>query len=226
MNPIREFNESIFTKYNLIPNVHELSAPLLISSNPIYIEKVRAAKPRILFIGQETNSWVNYDSDKTLTLEDTEKTYQHFLEIECATGRPFWRFIRECLKIERNELSNYVLWSNVLLAGKKNNIGAPILSDKLKALSLEYLLFLYREFKPDLTLFVAGPNNPYKDIIIKFLNIINAHLNGEFPTSSNSLLTDLAAKIAWTYHPSFLYQSKQAGNIILSLEKDFLNPFK
>ena len=56
MNKLNELNKYIYEEYKQLPNREELSIPLLISSNDDYTNNLER---RVLYIGQETNCWMN-----------------------------------------------------------------------------------------------------------------------------------------------------------------------
>ena len=53
---------------------------------------------KILYIGQETNSWLNYDGEnKSFCVDDVEQAYLNFLSMG-ANNKEFWTFIRNNIK--------------------------------------------------------------------------------------------------------------------------------
>lgn len=207
MNELREFNKELINKYNNLKSRQDLSFPLLVSSNEKYLEELKFHK-KVLYIGQETNCWLNYHSDDIQPqVQEVEDAYYNFLSKKCATNRDFWTFIRNCLDIDRSELSKNVIWSNLFVAGKRTNIGAPNYTDDLAMLSLENLMFLYEYLKPKSIVLVGGPSNPYYKLAINFLKQLKSNLINSYPTLNNPLLIDEDKNIFWTYHPN--YQNKK-----------------
>lgn len=200
MNSLQEFNQSALQKYKNLNETGELACPLLVSSNSEYLNNLNS---KIFYIGQETNCWVNYqDHNMDITTNLLEDTYLNFLK-KGATNRDFWSFIKTCLNIDDSELINSVIWSNTFLCGKRREIGHPNPTKELMELSINYLTFLYNYFKPEYTIIVNGPRNPYYAITIEFLKQIKSTLIDYYPTMSNSLLVDDNKNVIWTYHPNF-----------------------
>ena len=207
MNPLREFNIELVDKYNNISKSEDLALPLIVSSNQTYIDTLKEYK-NILYIGQETNCWVNYhDKDMLANAQLLEDAYLNFLSKRCATNRDFWTFIRSCLDINKEQLSQNIIWSNLFLAGKRTEMGAPNYIDELASISIENLCFLYEYFKPNGIVIVGGPCNPYYKLTIDFLTRLKSNLVNTYPTINNPLLIDDVNNIFWTYHPN--YQNKR-----------------
>lgn len=196
MNELHIFNKKIYEKYKLIRNVDELSCPLLVSSNEIYLNNLNK---KILYIGQETNGWINDYENKEYFIDEIEQVYYDFM-VKSNYNKPFWQFIKSI--INSNKVIDNIIWNNTLIAGKRVGIGCPDNYQELQKLSLEYLLFLYNYFNPEVVILVNGPNNPYYDVTINFLKQINSNIN-KYPTLDNSLIIDETKNIFWTYHPSY-----------------------
>ena len=195
---LRDFNQVLFEQYNLLENVKELSSPLLVSSNNEYLNNMKNSSHRIFYIGQETNGWVNdYNNDSKIDVNLLEDIYLEVLKRK--NNREFFRFLNNFSSMPYDN----VVWTNVLLAGKKYGVGYPKITDKLQELSLENLIFLYKYFKPDITLFVSGPNNPYYEIVKSFLEAINSKIDN-YPTITNPVINNKEKNIFWTYHPNYL----------------------
>lgn len=207
MSNLHDFNIELIKKYNNLYNKKDLSFPLLVSSTEKYYQDIMKNK-KIFYIGQETNCWVNSGDENMLPDVDTlEKIYYDFLDKRCATNRDYWTFIRNCLNIDREELSKNIIWSNLFVSGRRTGIGAPNYNEELTKMSIENLLFLNEYFKPNGIIIVGGPSNPYYKITIEFLKLIKSDLINSYPTLSNPLLVDEDKKIFWTYHPN--YQNKK-----------------
>ena len=101
MNKLNELNKYIYEEYKQLPNREELSIPLLISSNDDYTNNLER---RVLYIGQETNCWMNYDDSAYLPDVDAiEDRYFKFLK-DGARNRDFWVFIRNILELQKEEI--------------------------------------------------------------------------------------------------------------------------
>lgn len=206
---LKEYNKVLIEKYKKLENILELSAPLLVSTDTTYLNNIKNSNNKILYIGQETNGWF----DNNINQELLEKTYLEVLNRK--NNRDFWRFL---YNFSIDNCKN-VIWSNTLIAGKRYGIGYPNITDKLQDLSLKNLLFLYEYFKPDITLFVSGPNNPYYEIVKGFLTEINSKIDN-YPTISNPLIFDKEKDIFWTYHPNYLNRSHLKQKVLDTI-KDY-----
>ena len=117
MNQFHLYNIEILKQYRLILNRYgreDLSYPLLVS--PTLLNK----DGKILYVGQETNTWGKEYEDPEI-VGKLESLYEHFLR-NGATNRPFWKFLKPILT---SELHEQVIWSNLLLCGKKETLGTP-----------------------------------------------------------------------------------------------------
>ncbi len=208
---LKEFNYNLIEKYNTIENVSDLSSPLLVSTDTTYLNNINNSNNRILYIGQETNGWVNDGNYSVITQELIENTYLNV--IKRKNSNEFFKFLNN---FSTDNFQN-VIWSNTLIAGKKYGKGHPFVTDKLQELSLESLLFLYKHFKPHITLFVSGPTNPYYEIVKGFLNTINSKIDN-YPKKSTPVISDKDKNIFWTYHPNYLN--------IVHLKQKVLNDIK
>jgi len=193
---LSDFNCELFEQYNKIENVSELSSPLLVSSDKDYLNNIKNSNYKVLYVGQETNGWVN-DYKCNINVNLLENIYLEVLKRK--NSREFFRFLNNFSSMPYDN----VVWTNVLLAGKKYGVGYPKITDKLQELSLENLIFLYKYFKPDITLFVSGPNNPYYEIVKSFLEAINSKIDN-YPTITNPVINNKEKNIFWTYHPNYL----------------------
>lgn len=217
MNNLQEFNKQTFEKYQKFPNKEELASPLLVSSNEEYLNGL---KKRVLYIGQETNCWVNYKSKEIKpSVQELEDEYLKFLKERCAVDRDFWKFIRECLDISRQDLVKNIIWSNTFICSKRTQIGAPNQTKELVDLSLEYLTYLYNYFEPDYTILVNGPRNPYYKLTIEFLKNIKSDIVNYYPTKETPVIADDSKNILWTYHPNYQNRSGLKKQIITDIQK-------
>jgi len=212
---LKEFNKTLIDKYKSIENVVDLSAPLLVSTDSNYLYNISNSNNKILYIGQETNGWINDINDWNLTQELLESVYLEV--IKRKNSNEFFRFINN---FSTNIYQN-VIWSNTLIAGKKHGKGHPIVTDKLQELSLESLLFLYEYFKPTITLFVSGPSNPYYEIVKEFLNTIKSKIDS-YPKISNPVISDKEKNIFWTYHPNYLNMKHLKKKVLRNIKNSNL----
>ena len=197
MKNLRNINEEIYEESLYLPDKDDLAAPNLVSSNE-FLKHI--SKHPILYIGQETNGWVNYDHDD-MDVNVIEKAYDDFYVDGTTSKTTFWKFLKRCTDLNYNEFHNDVVWCNTILLGKRYDKGAPEMNNRLYKLSLQYLLLLYEYFEPRAIITVCGPNNPYYTITKDFLDNIDSNLKDQYPTSTNKLLFDDSNNIFWTYHP-------------------------
>ena len=208
---LRKENELILESLSSDIKDYNLSGPLLVSSSNEFKKNINNNKS-VMYIGQETNGWLNEG-----TASDFESLYQNFL-YNNNYNREFWKFIR--LVIEKNsdlKIDN-VLWANAIICGKKDELGTPKLTDKLESISKDYLVELYKYFKPQMVVIASGPNNPYYEIIKEFLKSIDSKLSGYYPTIEESIITDEDKNIHYTYHPNYLNRKH-----ILTKNSNYLN---
>jgi len=208
---LREHNIKLLSELKDKIIEHNLSSPLLVSSNKSYLDGLKQNKS-IFYIGQETNGWCH-----SLDVNDLEETYYNFL-MNNNYNKEFWRFLKNIRGNDSNSFSN-VLWSNALICGKKDEIGAPTISDQIMDVSLDNLKYLYNLIKPDMTIIVSGPTNPYYEIITEFLKHINSSLSGLYPKSNEILLTDSENNVHYTYHPNYLNRKGKFLEISKELNK-------
>ena len=91
MDQLHDLNNYILEQYKSLPNREELSIPLLICSNSLYTDNL---KRKILYLGQETNCWMNYyDPVNVPNIEEIENKYYDFLK-DGARNREYWKFIK------------------------------------------------------------------------------------------------------------------------------------
>lgn len=200
MNKLYEFNKYVLNKCNNLEYKETLACPLLVSSNPEFEKNLER---RIFYIGQENNGWVNWDETSfEYSQELIEYRYLEFLK-NGAASTEFWQFISKVLNVPREDLIKKIIWNNTLIAGKRYEAGPPNCDNRLTDLSLENLLFLYEYFKPEYTILVNGPNNPYYDITHQFLKELKSKLQNYYPKIDNPMLVDEDKKIIWTYHPNY-----------------------
>lgn len=214
MNKLYEFNKYALNKYENLDYKDSLACPLLVASNPDFTNNLER---KIFYVGQETNRWVNYnESGSNYDQQSIENRYFEFLK-NGVVSTEFWQFISKVLNVSRKELIKKLIWNNTLIAGKRDEAGAPECDSTLKDLSLENLLFLYEYFEPEYTIFVNGPNNPYYSITYNFLKEIKSKLQDYYPKLDNPMLIDEDKKVIWTYHPNFQKRKNLHKEIISNI---------
>jgi hypothetical protein len=222
MNELRKFNIELLKQFKEIMHLNDFSYPLLVSSRDEYLNNINKCNNRVLYIGQETNCWGDgVYTDDINDCHNIEQIYYHFLTKRNANNKEFWRFIRNILKIEKEDLGNNVIWSNSLIASKRDDKGTPDHVDEIKELSINNLVFLYEYFKPNYVIVPAGPRNPYYEIIMDFSRRINLNLE-TYPTLKQPLIVDSNNKFYWTYHPNYLNQHQLFNNVANKISEKIL----
>lgn len=214
MNKLDKLNEYIYEEYKKLPNRGELSLPLLISSTEDYVDNL---KRKILYIGQETNTWmnshdINYLPDKKIV----ETCYYEFLK-RGACNKNFWMFIKHLLNVNNSELVSNVIWNNVFLVGNRTRIGHPDSNEKIENLSFEYLFEITKIFNPINIVLVCGPTNPYYRVVTKYLKEINSSLAHTRPSTNNLVVND--DRVIWTYHPGYQNRIGESEKILKKVKK-------
>lgn len=217
MNKLRNYNKYILDECNKFIFKEDLATPLLVSSDNKYINGLNK---KILYVGQETNGWLNYNNKFfNPSVEEVENGYIKFLKEKGTNNKDFWDFIRKCLNISREEMSKNIIWSNTIISSKRQGLGHPKITNELEKVSVDYLTYLYNYFKPDYTILVNGPNNPYYKITIEFLKNIKSNLINDWPNKNTPLLIDYSKNIMWTYHPNYLNRSGLKNDVIKKVKK-------
>lgn len=196
---IHEYNQNIFDFYNNLSHKDEMAKPLLVS--PDWIDN-----KKILYIGQETNGWCNQNS-----VNELEKYYYNFMKNNHYYTN-FWSFIKGFTSLDN------VVWNNTLICGKRDSSGLTPYYQDIEKISLEYLLFLYEKVKPEKTIIVAGPNNPYYEIINTFNKKIGSSIVNKYPTSRQPIVADDNNGIYYSYHPRHLCLSKMTDSVRNSIK--------
>ena len=111
---IHALNEKTLDAMNVYREKYNLSGPLLVNSSKEFYDNIKSKKS-IMYIGQETNGWVNGND-----LEEYEKTYKDFL-YNCSYWTPYWLFLKNI--VQKYSDFNNVLWANSLICGKKDQRG-------------------------------------------------------------------------------------------------------
>ena len=121
----------------------------------------------------------------------------------------YWKFIKSMID---KPLYDSVVWSNLLVCGKRDGLGTPEVSDELFQLSTEYLYHLYEISKPSQVIILSSPRLVYAKLIRSFLENIGCVMN-ETISSTQSILVNQEKNIIWTYHPKYLAMSKQTEKV-------------
>ena len=192
------------------------SSPLLMYC---WEDEYNNCNKKLLFVGQETNSW--FECGSSLDKNSLKQVITNYEEFELANGynSPFWRFIKE-LNSRFNDTEYCYLWTNINKFGQHGAEGRP--DPKVLDLESEYFNILKDELtilKPDAVIFLTGPNYD-NDIINKlgateFLECSD-HTSREFAQLKNKYLPKKSFRI---YHPNYLSHSKMFDEYLDILSK-------
>ena len=182
-------------------------------SNPLLIrvreeETYRKADIKLMFIGQETNTWYKGSS---LRMEELLFNYENFYKNPKKKG-PFWRainsFMADLQKKYPQKSIDYT-WNNCIKVGRKHSKGKP--SSDVVDIEQKHFNVLKNEInilKPHVIVFLSGPR--YDKFIRAKLNDAYFKEVDGFKTRQISLLEIPGVKYAFrTYHPNYLQRSKK-----------------
>lgn len=193
MRKLEELNAEVLEKIKFIDKDYELSCPLLLTNE---------AKGKILYIGQETNTW-NGSHKNVATSMELEKKYNEYYLGNKMCNREFWKFIRNACMC--NDIANYgnITWSNLFICSRVNEKGTPRLHNEIEDISVEYILNVIDELKIEKIIAVVGPKNPYYNVLMKLMGELNWQVD-DYPTISNPVVYSDNNKLLYSYHPNFL----------------------
>lgn len=183
---------------------NELGNPLLLNFRDE--EKYEKADIKIMFLGQETNSWEGGLGSKDIN--ELMETYSEFLEIRY--GGQFWNAVRDYVRtikdMNPNKSVEYV-WNNIIKIGKEEGKGVP--EQHLVNRQKEVFPVLREEIEiinPNLIIFFTGPY--YDQYINKEwdelqFNEVNNSDKRQLAIVNHNLLPEITFR---TYHPNYLYR--------------------
>lgn len=196
--------------------------PLLLSIDE---EEYRNADIRIMFYGQETNSW--YDSFNP-NMQFTLKEYENFYLSGTAMkgyGGHFWNGINRFKKLFQKKYPDKKLafvWNNIIKIGNeaRNANRPPAYTYKVER---EYFSVIKEEIeilRPDVLLFLTGPNY---DSILKdnFGNVEKSTVPGFKQRALVQVMKHSNTNAFRTYHPRYLWMNdidKHFNAIINSIQ--------
>lgn len=202
MKNIHEFNEKALNYLRKIECNEDLSNPLLISPK---------CSGKIMYVGQETNCWQGGLRDNEYKVIELEELYYEKFFNSNFKNTLFWKFVREIY--EKYNVSDDIIWTNVLLVGKKDSIGKPLNSDRIRDISIENLISIYENFNIEKIICVAGPNNPYYDVFTSFLDEIGKTISG-YPCKEQTVVYSDDKKAAYLYHPQYLWRNDIYDDVV------------
>lgn len=194
--------------------------------NPLLIhikdeEEYENSDIKIMFFGQETNSWEGELGSKNIN--ELVDTYSEF--IESGYGGHFWNAVRDYVltikELNPNKSVKY-LWNNILKIGKENGKGAPKqnLVDKQK----EVFPVIKEEIeilKPDIIIFFTGPY--YDHYIKKEWNDLSIKKVDDYHERQLAVLNHklLPSNTCRTYHPNYLY--RKGKQFFSNIKEEIIN---
>ncbi len=167
---------------------------------------------KVLFLGQETNSWGNVFNGDIQKIIQKYNNFYHSCKALNSYGGYFWNGINRFISLMNSKFidkSISYLWSNTVRIGaarKAENMPA----DYIYEIELKYFKVLEEELdilNPDVILFVSGPN---------YDKNIKAILDGvEFLNFNSNFKKRQLAKVQYknfkniyrTYHPKYLWRN-------------------
>jgi hypothetical protein len=186
---------------------NNLSNPLLLKINNE--EKYQNASLKVMFFGQETNTWEGGLGTKSI--EELLGTYSRFFgDGKCFRyGGPFWNTVKDYvtgIKDTNPDKSVEFVWNNLIKLGKADSKGAP--KKSLVHAQKEVFPVILKELdilKPDLIVFFTGPR--YDQYLRAEWPDLDFHELTHEPARKLALLTDksLPGKAFRTYHPNYIY---------------------
>lgn len=202
MEKIHSFNEYALEELRKLKNANEISNPLLISPQ---------AKGNIMYIGQETNGWFDALASSSYSAKQLEEFYEQFFLSDKVRNTLFWKFIKEVVK--EDNLSSSVVWTNTLIVGKKSGVGSPSVCDKIRKISVENLVTIYKCFNIERVICAAGPCNPYYDIYMQFLKEIGKNMNG-YPNKEQRIIYSDDETALYINHPQYLWRKNEYDSVL------------
>lgn len=197
-------------------------------TNPLLLyldneEEIKKADIRVMFYGQETNSWYEKFNTDIKPILDCYDSFFNDGECWCYGGQ-FWNGISKfCTMLEAkypNKKIRYV-WNNIVKIGKYDDKGFP--PDYIYEVERNSFSIIKDELqiiKPNVVLFLTGPN--YDSVIEDNFGQLNYRPLAPFTKRWLSKIelkgTDFAFR---TYHPNFLWR-----NDIDSFFKTIINEIK
>lgn len=180
----------------------EPANPLLLSVDE---ENYIAADIKLMFFGQETNSWCEKEED----MNDVISLYDEFFNGEQCWGMssPFWQSVSkfiEALKLKYPEKNVSTLWNNVYKIGihEKKGLPTPQIREA-ERLQFNVIADEIAITKPDIILFLSGPD--YDERIREVFPEVKFSPVQGYSERQIAKLQLPGVKFAYrTYHPGYL----------------------
>lgn len=210
MSKLQDLNDEVLEKVKFIDKDFELSNPLLLTDD---------VKGKILYMGQETNTWWGSHKDFS-SARNLEMKYNEYFLKDKMSNREFWKFIREGVSCHDVANQGNITWSNLFVCSNAHKKGTPSLHEEIKELSVNYLLNIIDYLGIEKVVSVVGPSNPYYDTLLKLMGELGWNLQG-WPTLSSPVIYSDNKKLFYTYHPNYLRRSGKTQEVSSSL-KEFI----
>lgn len=105
MSKLQDLNDEVLEKVKFIDKDFELSNPLLLTDD---------VKGKILYLGQETNTWWGSHKDFS-SARNLEMKYNDYFLKDKMRNREFWKFIREGVSCHDVANQGNITWSNLFV---------------------------------------------------------------------------------------------------------------
>lgn len=213
---MKSTNERLHALYSahwrsLVRKFNKRTFPEKKPSNPLLLcvdEQYSKADIKVVYFGQETNSW---EGDFPKGIQHLLSTYRDFyLSEDCFKyGGQFFNGISKCNERLRREFSGKsvgFIWNNLIKIGKSNEKGTP--TKDILAFQDEWFSVIKKEMEilnPDIAIFFTGPN--YDEYITKCF--ADAKFVGHRRRDTKELAkvksVSLPNMTFRTYHPHYLW---------------------
>lgn len=185
------------------------------ATNPLLLkidENYANAKFKIMFFGQETNTWLGEQNNAEFLgqIEPVYHLYENFfLSGNCYSyGGQFWNGVSRCVQLVEKEINEKVgvVWNNIIKVGKCGK-GAPFAS--IQEIQFEHFN-VYREevdiLEPDVLIFFSGPN--YDNQIKKAFGRLDKNsIDGFTERQLCEIKIPNSVPAFRTYHPNYLWRN-------------------
>jgi hypothetical protein len=181
-------------------------------TNPLLLcvdeKEYQIADLRVMFFGQETNSW-NYlfSNDMQLSIGCYNQFYN---KEECwEYGGQFWNGVRRFARLLKEKFYQrniQFIWNNVIKIGKETMGRPPEYIYKVEREFLPVIKDEIRILKPNVILFLTGPN--YDDVLADNFGQLNYESFSSYSKRQLSRFELLEVKNTFrTYHPNYLWRN-------------------
>jgi len=224
MTGIQKINQELHSLYlshwqTLIDNFNKFQNSQEKPTNPLLLcvnEEYASADIKIMYFGQETNTWYNPFSGDVQFVVSRYKEF--FIEGHFKHRGPFKTGIKKYTEAFIKELSGKnvgILWNNIIKIGMSNRKGCP--SQDILFFQKDWFQVIREEIeilKPDIILFFTGPkyDQYVRECFPDFKKYAYPKRNEwEMARIVSSKLPKSSIR---TYHPNYLFRKKQFNNYL------------